>query len=171
MKEKKSFPKFLKISLILAVVAAALVGLVAQVPSNKQKNEKREILSEILKISLKNYHFTSKEINDEFSKMAFKLYIERLDYSKRFLLQEDIDKLKAYELQIDDEINANKFDFFNLSIELINKRTEEVKKIYPEILKRSFDFSDKDSIETDPDKYVFVANKKELKNRWKEYLK
>lgn len=171
MKEKKSFPKFLKISLIIAVVAAVLVGLVAQVPSNKQKNEKREILSEILKISLKNYHFTSKEINDDFSKMAFKLYIERLDYSKRFLLQEDIDKLKEYELKIDDEINANKFDFFNLSIELINKRTEEVKKIYPEILKRSFDFSDKDSIETDPDKYDFVANKKELKNRWKEYLK
>jgi carboxyl-terminal processing protease len=63
---------------------------------------KDEVLLRTLMESLNEQHFYPKEINDAFSKDAFGLYLERMDFNKRFLLNSDVAALKMYDDKIDD---------------------------------------------------------------------
>ena len=56
------------------------------------------------------------KINDDFSEKAFKLYIERIDYGKRFLLQEDVENLSKYKKELDDAMKNIDFAFLDLSV-------------------------------------------------------
>lgn len=151
-------------SLIFAIVACGSLAL------NNTK-EKDETLASVVMHSLENFHFQPQSINDEFSKETFKFYVDQLDHYKRFLIQEDIDKLKKFETQLDDEINTNNFTFFELSNTLIENRIIEAKEYYTELLQKPFNYKVKESIELDPEKINPAANKKALKERWRKNLK
>ena len=59
-----------------------------------------EILGKILEQALENVHYLHKEIDNDLSRKAFNLYLERIDYGKQFLLDSDIDELKNYEKKL-----------------------------------------------------------------------
>ena len=105
--------KFLKPALIIVVIS--LCSFTAFQFSRNQ------ILLEMLMSALNQAHYSPLKVNDEFSEKAYKLYLKRLDYTKKFLLQEDIDALSKYKLSIDDEITNGTFDFYELSKSLINQ--------------------------------------------------
>ena len=151
-------------SLVFAIVACGSLAL------NNTK-EKDETLAGVVMHSLENFHFQPQSINDDFSKETFKFYIDQLDHYKRFLIQEDIDKLKKYETQLDDEINTNNFTFFELSNTLIENRIIEAKEYYTELLNKPFNYTTQESIELDPEKTKPAVNKKALKERWRLNLK
>ncbi len=156
------------LSTILVVAAAAFT-----ITSFNQKNaevEKRELLSNILVQSLNSYHYKPVTIDDEFSKILFKQYIESLDYNKRILLKTDIDKLKQYELKLDDEIYAYSFKFFDLSYDIVEERLSNIKKIYPKVLAKPINLKSKGTIELDVEKLDYPANKSELAKIWKNRL-
>jgi len=138
----------------------------------KQQNLKREqtILSSMLYI-LENYHYSPKTLDDEFSQQLFKEYIKRLDPSKRYFLQEDIDTLARYRYDLDDQIREMRFDFFNKSFELLMKRQKEAEKIFKKIIKEPLDLTEKDTIVFDYDSIEFPRNRSEKIKRWKEFLK
>lgn len=48
------------------------------------------------------------------SKTIFKSYMDKMDGYKRYFTQKDVEQLKKYEMSIDDQINALKFDFLML---------------------------------------------------------
>src|ERR1700741_1182671 len=65
-----------------------------------------------LRGALDNLHYSPVTINDEFSEKVYNLYVnKRLDYTKKFLLQSDIDQLSKYRRNIDEEINAEQGKF------------------------------------------------------------
>lgn len=132
---------------------------------------KDETLMKVIIENLNAGHYKPLPIDDEFSKKAYSLYLKRIDANKRFLLKEDIDKLKKYETQIDDEILNGSFEFFDLSIDLLNKRIKEAEGYYKEILATPFDFTRDESVETDPDKKDFSKDVKSLKEEWRKMLK
>src|SRR4051812_9929223 len=106
-----------KLILLAAIAATALVSYTTFVQSNKY-----EAIDEKLIQSLNSVHYEPKPVDDNFSEKVYKLYIQRLDYNKKFLIQEDIAELKKFEHSIDEEINSGRFTFFDKSLELINKR-------------------------------------------------
>ena len=61
------------------------------------QSEKEEAIDQILMQSLANVHYSPMTMDDAFSEKVYKLYIQRLDYSKKFLLKTDVDELKKYE--------------------------------------------------------------------------
>ncbi len=136
-----------------------------------QQSEKEEAIDQLLIQSISSSHYQPKDINDAFAEKVFKLYIQRLDYNKKFFTEDDIDDLKKMQHAIDEEINTGKFIFFNNSFELINKRLEEAQEYYREILKKPFDFTTDESIELDAEKVNFSKSKKDLKESWKKSLK
>lgn len=138
---------------------------------DSEENAKEQVLMQVLMSSLKNGHYETKELNDEFSADAFDLYIKRLDFGKRFLLQEDIDALLKHRMTIDDEIMASEFKLFDESYKMINKRVSESQDYYKEFLAAPFDFTINEDIELDEEKRMFASNKKELKDYWRRYLK
>lgn len=155
-----------KILFFLPIAALALVSYtyIAQ-------NDKEEAIDQILMQSLANVHYSPMEINDAFSEKVFKLYIQRLDYNKKFLLQSDVDELKKFDHSIDEDINTGRFSFFDLSFGIINKRIDEAQAYYKEILDKPFEFQTEESVQLDAEKLSFAKDQAELKEAWRKSLK
>jgi carboxyl-terminal processing protease len=135
---------------------------------NEQKDK---VLLEAVSQTLRTGHYLSMNIDDKFSEKMYDLYLKRLDYSKRFLIQSDIDQLNSYQHLIDDEVNKGTYTFFDLSVNLIHKRIEEARGFYKEILASPFDFKKDETIELEPDKCKFPKNDEELRESWRKFLK
>jgi carboxyl-terminal processing protease len=116
-------------------------------------------------------HYSPKEINDDFSKVVFKKFLEDLDPEKTYFTKQDIDALRKYETRIDDEIKGAPVEFFKAAGDIFNKRVESSAKIYKEILSKPFDFSTNESIITDSKKIDFPATEKDRVELMRKRLK
>jgi carboxyl-terminal processing protease len=172
--------KFRGLQLLLSTSAAILLcsyilyetgGGGAQQMSENPDLRKDRVLLEVLMKSLENSHFQPKQVNDEFSEDVYELYLERLDFNKRFLLKDDVKELERHKFQLDDQIRSGSYEFFDRSYELYSKRTNEARSYYPEILDKAFDFTLEEEIELDEEKRDFAKSKKELKEFWRKSLK
>jgi carboxyl-terminal processing protease len=139
--------------------------------SNRLPYTKEQVLGNILKGALENMHFVKKRINDDLSEDAFKLFIERIDYGKQFLLKKDVDSLEKYEDELDDELKTGELVLMNKAQEILKTRIGMLNKYVEELLKKPVDFKSKDVFETDAKKRKFASSEKELKERWRKMLK
>jgi carboxyl-terminal processing protease len=161
---------FFKSNISKAILISAVLGLLSFSIVNLQL-DKNKIVLDIVMSGLNNAHYSPIDINDDFSGKFFDLYLERLDYNKKFLLQSDIDRLKKYKTEIDDQINNGTFQYFELCNEIISKRIEEKEQWYKEILDKPFNYNVDEFYETDADKLKFAQNETQLKQEWQKYLK
>lgn len=125
----------------------------------------------MLMSALNQAHYTPLKVNDEFSEKAYDLYLKRLDYNKKFLLQSDVDQLVKYKKQIDDEVNTGSFDFYNLATDLITKRIKEKENWSSELLTKPFDYNVEEEYQTDGEKIHYAKTEAELKDEWRKMLK
>jgi carboxyl-terminal processing protease len=139
--------------------------------SSEIDRTKDKVLLDVLVRSIENSHFEPKPLNDQFSEDVYNLYLKRLDYNKRFLLQSDVDKLSEFKTKIDDQIKAGNYTFFDLTNEILKERVGEIKEFYQEILDKPFDFSINETIDLDEENREFQKNKKDLKAFWHKSLK
>ncbi|MBT5644732.1 MAG: tail-specific protease, partial [Polaribacter sp.] len=65
--------------------------------------EKDKVLIYVLKNILTRGHFVEKELNDTFSEMVYKGFIDGLDPSKRYFTQEDLKEFSQYKYEIDNQ--------------------------------------------------------------------
>ena len=133
--------------------------------------DKDKVLMGVIMESLNSGHYTALEIDDDFSAKAYELYVKRLDYNKRFLLDEDVKRFDNYRTALDEQIQAQNYEFFDLSLEIIEKRVKEVEGFYEDILSKPFDFTKDEVCECDFEKFDYVQTKAQLKDRWRILLK
>lgn len=132
---------------------------------------KERVISEMIITLLKSWHFSPTDLDDNFSSKFYDLYLERMDYNKRFYLQSDIDKIEKYKYKLDDQLQAKNFTFYILADTLHDLRIMQVKKITHELLLEPFDYTLIEDLETDPKKYSFCTDNDDLINRWRKMLK
>ncbi len=120
-------------------------------------------------------HFNPHEIDDELSERVFDMYLDRLDYRKRFFLQSDVDRLSKMQDEIDDQINSKdlpeKFEFYVDVNGIFEERLDQVDAFYKDMLSNPFDYFSGDSLETDGDKSKWCKDMASLKKRWEKLLK
>ena len=117
---------------------------------NKEVNpDKDKLLIEIISYVLERGHYNPKEINDDFSEKVYEKYIESIDGQHRFLLDSDIKTFSKYKFKIDDQIKKIDLEFFNLTLEIIIKRINEVKSFYKNLIETPFDFYKDEEINLD----------------------
>lgn len=133
--------------------------------------QRAKLLSYLLRQQLTSNHYSQKQINDELSLAAFDLYLKQLDFQKRFLLKQDIARLKTFSSRIDDEINKGVITLPSVSADIMNRRIALVETMVGEILTEEFDFTLKESVETDPEKLEYCEDTKELRDRWRKAIK
>jgi carboxyl-terminal processing protease len=133
--------------------------------------DKNQILQDILMSVLNQAHYSPLKVDDDFSEKAYTLYLKRLDISKKFILQSDVDALSKYKKNIDDEINNGTFDFYKLSLEIITKRIKEKEEWSKEILASPFNYSVDEEYETDGEKLKYATTEQDLKTEWTKMLK
>lgn len=158
-------------SIFLSVVVAGFL-LVAFYPRRAAESaEKDAVLMKLIVSFLDELHFDPKKMDDGFSEKFYNLYLESLDPSKRFLTLEDVKKLEAYRLKLDEAMNSGNTDFFDLSVGLVESAALKAQGYYREILAQPFDFTANESFETDPEKRVYAKTDAELKEVWRKILK
>ena len=157
--------KFLLLALLIAFASCSFTSKKFEDP------DKDKLLIQLITYLLDQGHFEPKDINDDFSENVFDDYLNNLDPFKRYFYASDIKEFEAYRDKIDDQIKAYDVSFFNLTHERLLERIAESKELYTGILEKSFDFSKEESYNADYKELTYVANKREMKERWRKQLK
>lgn len=149
---------------ILLISSAFMIG-------GGDEEMKNKILMNLLMGRLEELHYQPQELDNEFSELAFDEFLNRMDFSKRFFTQQDLDKFDKYRTKIDDMIEAEEYTFFDIAVEAFSKRLEETEGYYKEFLAEPFDFTIEEEVELDYDKLKHAKDSEELKERWRKMLK
>lgn len=140
--------------------------------SQDQIEEKRtEVLIDIVYQGMARNHYLNIELDDNYSEELFDLFLKRIDYGKRFLLQSDIDEFNKYREREDDEIKNRSHLFLDEVIDTMLVRIDQTEPFVNEILEHPFDFKKDESYETETDKKTYASNLDELKDEWRKQLK
>ncbi|MFN3757509.1 MAG: S41 family peptidase, partial [Flavobacterium sp.] len=166
---KKNF----KVLLLVVAVSASLLAFTASDFNSKTVDnpDRDKLLLELLTFVIERGHYDPVDFDDNLSRGIFKDFTGAMDPSKRFFLKSDIDGLTKFENQIDDQIKNKELTFFNQAYALYEKRLDESKSYYKDILAKPFDFDKKESINTDYDNLPYALNVKDLKERWRKQIK
>lgn len=167
-KLKRVMKRNFKILAVILLMAAAACSFTTK---NFDDPNKDKLLLDLITYVINQGHYDAKDINDEFSEKVYDHFIESLDPSKRFFYAEDIEDFSQYKHQLDDEIKEKEINFFDLAYNRLNKRMEEARSIYKDILSTPFDFSEDEEINTDFDEQEYASSKEEMRDRWKKQLK
>jgi len=140
--------------------------------NNEVPYEEREavILDGVLKY-IDQIHVNPKPIDDDFSKIVYKTYLDRIDGGKRFITKEERDLLGKSELILDDQINARNLNFFDESLTILEAGVERSEKIFSKIKNNKIDFNSDEYIELDYDKKEAASGEAGLEEEWTKYFK
>ena len=120
------------------------------------------------------YHYSDITIDNELSSEFFDNYIKRLDPTKLFLLQSDIDDFEIYRFTMDDNIKKGDLSaglvIFNRYQKRVQERLQQVMdNMHNDLAK--MDFSIKESIEIDREQSTRPKNLKEADILWEQRIK
>ena len=159
-----------KRGVFLLALLAGVIGYGAWCADEVNPDKEKLVLGTLLAV-MDQVHFKPPNLNDDFSKKAFKKYLNDLDGAKWFFTQEEVDQLKAFELEIDDQAEVGDLAFFDLSVTLLDNAVARSERIYKEYIDYDFDFNLKEELELDGEKKPFPKDEVEQKEYWRKYLK
>lgn len=136
----------------------------------QQYENKEQVILKLMTSVLEKWHLQPQDINDEFSEKTFAIYLKYVDGSKRFLLADEVAQLEEFKFHLDDEIQDGRFDFFNLSRDLLIKAQERAEKMTHDILSAPLNLSDVEYVELDGEKREFSKSEEELYEYWRRWL-
>lgn len=160
----------MKLKLIIILALAATAAVIAAVLPNNDK-DKESLTLQVLMAVLERMHFQPTEMNDETSEKIYTEYLKGMDTSKRFLLQSDVDQLEPYRKQLDNEILASTFEFFDKSNGLMENAITRTKAIYESLKNEEIEISKEEDIELDGKKLDYATDEEGIKDRWRKLLK
>ncbi len=159
----------LRNAFLLAVVVAG-ASIAALCPKPTPAGKDAVILQKMVEV-LGQLHFNPQDTNVDFSKKVYKVYLDRLDGSRRFLTQQDVDQLKNYENKIGDAVRTQDFTFYTLSQKLLDAGIVKAETYYNAALTAPLDFTINEKINIDSDKKPYAKNDDELKDMWRKMIK
>ncbi len=148
-----------------------VVSLFTSFQTSADPDPKEKVLITILKYVLTQGHYQPKKIDDAFSEKVFEDFLDRLDPSKRYFLQSDIDEFSKYKTKIDDQINSEDLSFFFLVYNRFIKRIEDSKGYYRDLLTQKFDYEKDEILDINYDDISYAKNKNQLISVWYKQLK
>ncbi|HKJ06196.1 MAG TPA: carboxy terminal-processing peptidase, partial [Flavobacteriaceae bacterium] len=155
-----------KFLLPLLVVATVFTSFKAP-----EKSPKDKVLLTILEYVLTQGHYQPHQLDNAFSANVFDLFIERLDPTKRYFLQADINEFDDYKYQIDDQIKDKDLTFFYLVHNRLQQRVKEAEEMYEYLIEKPFNFEVEETLDVDYDKLKYSKSSKQLANLWRKQLK
>jgi len=159
---------------VVLVLTAGSLFLAFQTQGKSENDNPKSKYTKVLRnvgLLLEQGHYSPKKIDDNFSKLVLKKFIDDLDNDKNIFLQSDFDDFRKYESKIDDEIHgAELISFFSIN-EVYIKRLNETAVLYKDILAKPFEFSKDENVVLDQDKLSNPKTETERKDIWRKRLK
>ncbi len=154
------------IFLLWFLPTAGLANVDAEVDQKRNK-----LIGYMLSKQLPSIHYSDKQVDDELARAIFDLYLKQLDFQKRFLLKQDVEHLRSFAEQIDDNLLRGTIVLPQTGYEILTDRINRVETMVDALLTEKVDHSANDTMETDPEKLGFAGDENELKTRWRKILK
>jgi carboxyl-terminal processing protease len=152
-----------------ALLAIAYIGpvqeLKAQAPEPNIAEVQKATILTVVK-NLKENHVHPKAIDDNFSKIVWKKFLEGLDPNRDILLKSDFDELKRYELSIDNELNNGQLNFFTVAFERYQKRLNAAADGYKKALAKPFNFNKTEFVQLNGKLNTYATTEAELARKW-----
>lgn len=139
--------------------------------SPKNDEEKMQTIMTSVMNTLQYLHYSPKPINDAYSKDVYHKYFEMIDPGKRFFLQSDMNEFEKHNTKLDDYFKEGNLTFYNLTVDRLYKRVDDVDKITQDILKKPIDLTEDETFILESKKKTAPADEKQLYNEWKKYIK
>ncbi|MDD4033341.1 MAG: carboxy terminal-processing peptidase [Bacteroidales bacterium] len=130
----------------------------------------QNLLLQLVTGALDYAHYSPPRLDDEFSANLFETHLKAMDYNKQFFTAEDMEKFEPFKNQLDDEIKAGRFDFYQQVLTIYQSRLKQVEGFYKELLSNPLDLNSQEVLETDAEKTVFAENDMALKDSWRKIL-
>jgi carboxyl-terminal processing protease len=156
------------------VLLFVLIGSFSGKGEDKKRTDSLSARQELLMnigFILEQKHYSPKKIDDSFSQLVFKNYLDDLDSDKDILLASDIAALQKYATTIDDEIHGAPMQFFPAITAIYKQRLQEASQFYKTILLKPFDFTVDEKVQLDGEKVPFPASQEACKEVWRKKLK
>ena len=155
----------------LFVVSMFAMILIGSSSFEGENPDKDKLLIEVISYVMQRGHYDPKDIDNSFSEHVFDNFIQGIDGQHRFFLQSDINNLKRFRYEIDDQIKRADISFFNMTYDKLLTRMGQVKEFYSELLNDPFNFSIKDSINLNFEKLPYARTLNGLKELWRKRFK
>ena len=155
----------------LFVVSMFAMILIGSSSFEGENPDKDKLLIEVISYVMQRGHYNPKDIDNSFSEHVFDNFIQGIDGQHRFFLQSDINNLKRFRYEIDDQIKRADISFFNMTYDKLLTRMGQVKEFYSELLNDPFDFSIKDSINLNFEKLPYARTLNGLIELWRKRFK
>lgn len=163
------FQKFSKLNKILLFIP--LMSLMFCFNSPQNDDEKMHIIMINVKNALSYLHYSPKPINDAYSEEVYNSYFESIDPTKKYFLQSDMEEFAKHKNQLDDYLNKGDLTFYKQTIDRLYERVDEIDKITQDIFSKPVNLDENDEFILEPKLKKHPANKEELYNEWKKYIK
>ena len=163
----RCFAKFLTLTvLVLMAVPVVQADDLITKPSRAQKR-----VGMLVAQLMSRSHLSRRELDSEISNRAFDLYLERLDPTKSYFMQSDVDEFSVERDQIANNVQAGNFDFgikvYKRFLERVNERTE----LANELAAAEHDFTIKEEMVTDSDAATYAKTEEEARDVWRKRIK
>ncbi|MEX2480946.1 MAG: carboxy terminal-processing peptidase [Gammaproteobacteria bacterium] len=158
--------------LLLLSVAGPLAAVAPMVPVDELRPQaEHRRATRLITHVIANYHYRKVIIDDELSRTILARYLETLDPTRSYLLQEDIDGFERHAERIDDYLRSSSlepiFDIFIAYRERLRERMDFAVGALDEPL----DFSIDESIEIDREDVPWPQTSAELNDLWRKRVK
>ncbi|MEO0732713.1 MAG: carboxy terminal-processing peptidase [Bacteroidota bacterium] len=158
-------PLLLFALLALATFAAAVL------PDNIPPGDKPSVIVQTMMRNLERFHYRPMQLDDDFSQRAYEYYLDDTDGARLFFTQEDIDAFSPYADQIDDQVNAGTYEFFDLVQEHWVAAITKTKGYYEKALSQPFDLKKGGEVTLRGEDADWTKDDKELEQYWRDYIK
>jgi carboxyl-terminal processing protease len=162
--------KPLKLLILAASLATGLISAVAFYPAPDNPEKEKAIVSTAIN-ALNGLHYEPVVLDDEFSQKVYRVYLDRIDGSRRFFTQEDLNIFAAHENEIDNQLDQADLTFFNVVEERFELALQRSQDIYRDVLKTPFNFDQVESVELDGEKKPYPTDAAQLRESWRKTLK
>jgi carboxyl-terminal processing protease len=129
------------------------------------------LLSESIRSLLINRHLRKHALDDVTSQMAFENFLSDLDPNKLYFSQADVDHLRKYEKQLDDQLTRGHLDLAHMAGDLKRKRIQLISGWVETRLQQPFDLNRAEQYETQGKTRSFCQTDEALQDRWRLELK
>lgn len=143
------------------------VCLITSSFAQKARDYRKEAL--LLKKTLLQEHLQPRTLDDRFSAQVFDLFIESLDPDKIYFTEAEINTLRAYRTQLDDELNGNGWAFLDHFVPVYKNSLVRAESVVQQILQTPFTSQVMEYFRADTTRWP--VSEQELKNKWRMWLK
>lgn len=162
--------KKLVFSAFFVLALCTTVGAAVSGDEQYKESDFRRITSMTARILDKN-HYSGVPMDAKLSNRIFDLYFDALDPQHIFFTEQDIKHFLPWRDTLGTKLQEGKFEFAFLVYNVYRRRYAEFRKFTKEMLDKPVDFTVNEEIPAELSKQPRPANRKDMLELWRKYLK